>query len=93
MTYLLLRAGAAAVLVLGALVLPPGVPAGLMVMAAGVIAVLACIGVNAGGPGERAGQVRSDRYYDSIRAPQGDWPPFAPGTVVDGELVERREAS
>ena len=88
-TYLLLRAVAAVVLLLGAFVLPHGVPAGLLVMAAGLIAVLACIGVTAGGPGETAGARGQERWLDSIRAPQGDWPPFAADRVVEGELVER----
>jgi hypothetical protein len=91
-TYLGLRAGAFVVFVVAALVLPRGVPAGLLVVAAGVIAVMACLGTNAGGPGERAGSVPQDRWLDSIRAPQGDWPPFDDDRVVDGELVERREA-
>lgn len=90
-TYLLLRAGAVLMLVLGAFVLPQGVPAALLVMAAGLVAVMACIGVNAGGPGERAGAALQDRWFESVRPPQGDWPPFEPGTVIDGELVERRD--
>jgi hypothetical protein len=91
-TYLALRAVAAVVLLLGAFVLPHGVPAGLLVMLAGLIAVLACIGVTAGGPGESAGARGQERWLEGIRAPQGDWPPFEPDTVVEGELVERREA-
>ena len=74
--YLLVRAGAAVVLVLAATVLPRGVPAGLLIMAAGVAAVLSCFWTNAGGPGERAGARPQDRWFDSLRAPQGDWPPY-----------------
>ena len=90
-TYLLLRAFAAVVLLLGAFVLPHGVPAGLLVMAAGLIAVMACVGVTAGGPGESAGARGQERWLESIRPPQGDWPPFDADRVVEGELVERRE--
>lgn len=88
-TYFALRGGAALVFVLAALVLPRGVPAGLLAVAAGLVAVLACIGVNAGGPGERAGTASQDRHFDALRAPQGDWPPFPADRVVDGEVVER----
>lgn len=91
-TYLALRAVAAVILLFGAFVMPHGVPAGLLVMAAGMIAVMACVGVTAGGPGEAAGARGQERWLESIRAPQGDWPPFEPGRVVEGELVERREA-
>lgn len=71
-------------------VLPRGVPAALCVVVAGLVAVLSCFGINAGGPGERAGAVAQDAWFDSVRAPQGDWPPFEPHRVVEGELVERR---
>ena len=74
--YLLVRAGAAVVFVLAATVLPRGVPAGLLIMAAGVAAVLSCFWTNAGGPGERAGARPQDRWFDGLRAPQGDWPPY-----------------
>jgi hypothetical protein len=56
-------------------------------MGVGAVAVLAGIGVNAGGPGEQAGaRLQMDRY-ESIRPPQGDWPPFDEDRVVDGEVV------
>jgi hypothetical protein len=90
-TYLAFRGGAAVLFLLSAAVLPPGVPAGLCVMAAGLIAVFACFGINAGGPGERAGAVPQDRWVAGVRPPQGDWPPFDADRVVEGELVERRE--
>lgn len=90
-TYLALRAGAAVLFLVASVVMPRGVPAALCVVAAGLIAVLSCFGVTAGGPGERAGAVPQDRWFDGVRAPQGDWPPFDPDRVVEGELVERRE--
>jgi hypothetical protein len=77
--YLTIRAAAALVFVLAATVLPRGLPAGLLIVVAGVAAVLSCVGVNAGGPGERAGAREQDRWFDSVRAPQGEWPPYDPG--------------
>jgi hypothetical protein len=91
-TYLALRGAAALVFVLAAVVLPRGAPAGVLAMAAGLVAVMTCLGTNAGGPGERAGAVAQDRWFDSVRPPQGDWPPFPDDRVVEGELVERPEA-
>jgi hypothetical protein len=91
-TYLLLRGGAAATFLLSAAVLPHGVVAGVCAMAAGLVAVLTCIGINAGGPGERAGAGREDAWFRNVRAPQGDWPPYQADRVVDGELVDRHEA-
>lgn len=88
--YLAIRGGAAVVFLSASAVLPRGVPAALCVVAAGMTAVLACFGINAGGPGERAGSVPQDRWFDNVRAPQGDWPPFEGDRVVEGELVERR---
>jgi hypothetical protein len=85
--YLGLRLAAALVFVGAATLLPPGLPAALLVVAGGVLAVAACFGVNAGGPGEQAGSRPQDRWFDSLRAPQGDWPPYDPGTVVEGEVV------
>jgi hypothetical protein len=87
-TYLVVRIGAAVVFVLAALVLPRGPVAGLVIMAAGVVAVVSCLWTNAEGPGERAGARAQDRAIRQLRAPQGDWPPYDPGTVVDGELAE-----
>ncbi|HVM27434.1 MAG TPA: hypothetical protein VM433_07150 [Mycobacteriales bacterium] len=91
-TYLLVRGGAALGFLLSSVALPHGVLSGLLVMAAGLVAVFACIGINAGGPGERAGTVPQDRWLSGVRAPQGDWPPFDPDRVVEGELADRREA-
>ena len=79
LTYFAVRAAAAVAFVVGATVMPPGVPAALVVMAAGIAAFATCLGVNAGGPGERAGARPQDRYFDSLQAPQGDWPPYQEG--------------
>ena len=87
-TYLVVRIGAAVVFVLAALVLPRGPLAGLVIMAAGLVAVLSCLWTNAGSPGERAGARPQNRAFDQMRAPQGDWPPYDPATVVDGELAK-----
>ncbi len=94
-TYLAIRLAAAAVFLLAATVLPRGVPAGLLIMAAGVAAVLSCVGVNAGGPGEQWGARPQDRWFDALRAPQGDWPPYdeAPGTPAAPEATARPPAA
>jgi hypothetical protein len=91
-TYFALRGGAAVVFLLSATVVPRGVGAGLLCMAAGLVAMLTCIGTNAGGPGERAGAVPQERWFRPLRAPQGDWPPYeAPAQrVVEGEVVRER---
>ncbi len=80
-TYLLLRLGAAAAFILAATVLPRGIPAALVIVAAGLVAVVTCFGINAGGPGERAGARPQDRYFDSLMPPQGDWPPYDPAEL------------
>lgn len=80
--YLSVRAAAALVFVLAATVLPPGLPAGLLVLAAGAGAVLSCLWANAGGPGEQAGARPQDRWFDSVRAPQGQWPPYDEDAMV-----------
>lgn len=89
-TYLAVRGGAATLFLVSAVALPRGPVAGIAVMVAGLIAVLACFGVTAGGPGERAGSVAQGLHLDGVRPPQGDWPPYEPDRVVEGELVERR---
>ncbi len=89
--YLMFRGGAAVVFLLASVALPRGVLSALFVVAAGLVAVFACLGINAGGPGERAGTVPQERWLQGVRAPQGDWPPFDPDRVVEGELVERPE--
>ena len=75
-TYLVVRLAAFAVLVVAATALPRGVPAALLVVAAGVAAVVSSLWANAGGPGERAGERPVDRWFDSVAPPQGDWPPY-----------------
>ncbi len=85
--YLAVRGGAALTFVLSALLLREGTFAGLLCMGAGLVAMLTCLGVNAGGPGELAGATAQRRAYERIRPPQGDWPPFDPERVVNGELV------
>ena len=75
-TYLAIRLAAAVVFLLAATVLPRGLPAGLLILAAGLAAVLSCVGTNAGGPGEQWGARPQDRWFDSVRAPQGEWPPY-----------------
>ena len=89
--YFVLRGLAAVGVVVSATVLPHGLPAALVCIGSGVLAVLTCVGVNAGGPGEQSGSAPFERAYDRIRPPQGDWPPYDPGRVVDGELVDHRE--
>lgn len=87
--YFVLRGLAAAGVVGSATLLPPGLPAALLCMASGLVAVLTCVGVNAGAAGEHAGARAQARAFERIRPPQGAWPPYDPGRVVDGELVER----
>jgi hypothetical protein len=85
-SYLLARLGAFTVLVAAATLLPRGVPAALLVVAAGVVAVGSSLWANAGGPGERAGARPQDRWFDSVMPPQGDWPPY-------DEAAGQREAT
>ena len=75
-TYVLVRVAAAVAFVLGAVVLPRGIPAAILVMVAGVVAVLSSLWSNAGGPGETAGAREQNRWFDSVSPPQGDWPPY-----------------
>ena len=80
-TYLAVRVCAGLAFVLAATVLPRGIPAALVIVVAGLAAVMTCFGTNAGGPGERAGARPQDRYFDSLMPPQGDWPPYDPGEL------------
>ena len=80
-TYLAVRVCAGVAFVLAATVLPRGIPAALVIVAAGLAAVMTCFGTNAGGPGERAGARPQDRYFDSLMPPQGDWPPYDPAEL------------
>lgn len=75
-TYLTVRLTAGVVFVLAATVLPRGVPAALVVVGAGVVAVASCLFTNAWGPGEQAGARAQDRWFDAVQPPQGDWPPY-----------------
>ena len=77
--YLVVRLLAVLAFLVGAALLPPGVPAALLVVTAGLVAVGSSMWSNAGGPGERAGSRAQDRWFDSVMPPQGDWPPYAPG--------------
>ena len=77
--YLVVRLLAVVAFVLGVTVLPRGVPAGLVVMAAGIAALLSAVWSNAGARGERAGAREQDRWFDSVMPPQGDWPPYDAG--------------
>ena len=88
-TYYALRGGAAAAFLTSATVLPRGLGAALVCMGSGLVAVLTCIGTNAGGPGERAGAQVEARRREAVRPPSGDWPPFDPGRDIEGEVVPR----
>ena len=81
--YLLVRLLAVVAFVLAVTVLPPGVPAGLVVMGAGVAALLSAVWSNAGAGGERAGARVQDRWFDSVTPPQGDWPPYDAGPPAE----------
>jgi hypothetical protein len=91
--YLLVRLVAVIAFLVGATVLPHGVPAALLVVAAGVVAVFSSLWSNAGGPGERNGAREQNRWFDSITPPQGDWPPYPPPVrpvpPVDPRRTER----
>ena len=87
--YLVVRLVAVVAFLVGAAVLPPGVPAALLVLAAGIAAVMSSLWSNAGGPGERAGARAQNRWFDSVTPPQGDWPPYEPGTAVPPEPAAR----
>ena len=84
-SYLILRGGAAVLFLLSVSVIPRGAPAVIACMAAGIIAILSCIGVNAGGPGEQSGARAEQVRYDRTRAPQGDWPPFPEDKIIEGQ--------
>ena len=94
-TYLLVRLVAFVVFVAAATVLPRGVPAALVIVAAGVVAVVSSLWANAGGPGERAGARPQDRWLDSVTPPQGDWPPYVvpPEQPAEGEATLRPPAA
>ncbi len=87
--YLALRGLAAAGVVVSATLVPPGLPAALLCVASGILAVLTCVGVNAGSPGELAGARAQQRAYERIRAPQGQWPPYDDPHPVAGAVESR----
>ena len=78
--YLVVRLAAVVVFLFAAVVLQRGILAAVLVVLAGVAAVLSSLWSNAGGPGERAGAREQNRWFDSITPPQGDWPPYEPGS-------------
>lgn len=82
-----IRGAALLVFVLAALVMPSGIAAGVAAGTAGIVGLLTCIGVNAGGPGEQAGALEQGVRYEQKRAPQGDWPPYPEDRVVEGEIL------
>lgn len=85
--YLLVRGGSIALFVLSVGVLDQGVWAGLGCLVAGVIGVLGCVGVNAGGPGERAGAGAWARGRERQRVAQGEWPPYPEERIIEGEVL------
>lgn len=85
--YFAFRGSSAGIFLLSATVLR-GTPAVIGCVVAGMGGILTCIGVNAGGPGEQAGARRQMDHYNEVRAPQGDWPPYDPAKVIEGELAE-----
>lgn len=86
--YLGIRGGAVVMFVSSWTVIPPGGLAGGVAIAAGIIGMATCIGVNAGGPGERAGARVQSQRYEQVRPPQGDWPPYQEDRIVDGVVLE-----
>ena len=88
-SYFAFRGASAGLFLLAATTFPRGAPAVIGAIVGGLGGVLTCFGVNAGGPGERAGARVETYRYEKVRAPQGQWPPYDPDKVVDGELTER----
>lgn len=86
--YFAFRGSSAGLFLLSATVLPRGAPAVIGCLIAGMGGILTCLGVNAGGPGEQAGARVETAHYETIRAPQGDWPPFDEAKVIEGELAQ-----
>jgi hypothetical protein len=89
--YFGIRGVAVTAFVLSWSVMPSGSGAAAVAILAGLCGILTCIGVNAGGPGERAGARVQAVQYAKVRAPQGDWPPYDEDRIVDGELVTPRD--
>lgn len=86
LAYFAFRGSSAGIFLLSATLLT-GTPAVIGCIVAGMGGLLTCIGVNAGGPGERAGSRREQVQFDRDRAPQGEWPPYDADKVIDGELA------
>lgn len=82
-----IRGVAVTAFVLSWAVMPPGGAAAAVAIVAGLAGILTCLGVNAGGPGERAGARVQAMNLERVRPPQGDWPPYDDDRVVDGEVV------
>ena len=92
--YLVVRLLAVVAFVLGVTVIPHGVPAGLVVMGAGIAALMSAVWSNAGARGEQAGARVQDRWFDSVMPPQGDWPPYDAGPPAEpgkGPVLRRGE--
>lgn len=85
--YFLFRGSSAGIFLLSATVLPRGAPAVIGCIIAGAGGLLTCLGVNAGGPGERAGARYEQQVMEKARAPQGDWPPYPAEKIIDGETL------
>jgi hypothetical protein len=85
--YFAIRGSAVVLFVASWSVVPPGALAGGMAITAGIIGMATCIGVNAGGPGERAGARMQSSRFERVRPPQGDWPPYDEDQIVDGEVL------
>ena len=85
--YFGIRGVAVAAFVMSWAVLPRGGLAAGVAISAGIVGIFTCIGVNAGGPGERAGARVQVQELEKVRPPQGDWPPYEEDRIVDGELV------
>lgn len=90
-TYLWLRGSGAGLFVFSSAVLPHGTPAALLAITGGLIALGTCLGVNAGGPGERAGAQVQQMHLEKVRPPQGDWPPYDEDMIVEGEVLRAPE--
>lgn len=88
--YFFFRGSSAGIFLISATLLPRGAPAVIGCVVAGMGGLLTCLGVNAGGPGERSGAHAQANRYEQARAPQGDWPPFDPSHDIEGDVVRER---
>ena len=85
--YFGIRGVAVVAFVMSWAVMPPGGAAAAVAIGAGLCGMFTCIGVNAGGPGERAGARVESAHLEKVRPPQGDWPPYEERRIVDGEVI------